>query len=121
MRFEIVGTDNLRRAIGEIPGQVRAGMRKAMKLALGLVHRHAATIVPVRTGRLKNSLFWNPEYEQDGNTLVGIVGTSVQYAPYVELGTRRMQARPYLQPAIDQNVNTINSIFANEIGNALHG
>ena len=95
--------------------------RKAMQLAVGLIHRHAATIVPVRTGRLKNSLFWDADYERQGNTIVGAVGTNVEYAPYVEFGTRRMSARPYLRPAVENNANAINSIFASEIGNALHG
>ncbi len=121
MRIEIVGADNLRRVLGELPDRVRNVSRKAMQLALGLIHRHAATIVPVRTGRLKNSLFWDPEYERHGNTIVGAVGTNVAYAPHVEFGTRFMDAQPYLIPAVTQNASAINSIFASEIGNALHG
>lgn len=121
VRLEIVGVDNLRRELGRLPGAIRNVSRKAMQLAVGLIHRHAATIVPVRTGRLKNSLFWDADYERQGNTIVGAVGTNVEYAPYVEFGTRRMSARPYLRPAVENNANAINSIFASEIGNALHG
>lgn len=121
MRIEIVGADGLRRELGRIPGRIRNVSRKAMELALGLIHRSAAAIVPVRTGRLKNSLFWNPEYERQGNTIVGAVGTNVAYAPHVEFGTRRMNERPFLRPAVEQNADAINSIFASEIGNALHG
>lgn len=121
VRIEIVGADNLRRELGRLPGTIRNVSRKAMQLALGLVHRTAAALVPVRTGRLKNSLFWDPEYERQGNTIVGAVGTDVHYAPHVEFGTRFMDARPYLIPAVQNNANAINSIFASEIGNALHG
>ncbi len=121
MRIEIVGADGLRRELGQIPDRIRSVSRKAMELALGLIHRTAAAIVPVRTGRLKNSLFWDPEYERQGNTTVGAVGTEVKYAPHVEFGTRRMRAQPYLQPAVEQNLSAINSIFASEIGNALNG
>ena len=53
---------------------------------------------PRRTGNLANSIFADPE---DGG-LVWIVGTPVRYAPYVELGTRRMAARPYLFPSVQR-------------------
>jgi HK97 gp10 family phage protein len=121
MRVEIVGADNLRRVLHEFPRNVRSVSRKAMQLAVGLVHRHAVSIVPVDIGLLKNSLWGNPDYERTENTIVGAVGTNKSYAPFVEFGTRRMRAQPYLIPAVTNNISAINSIFAHEIGNALHG
>lgn len=53
---------------------------------------------PVRTGNLRASL--TTTIERDG--LRAQVGTSVYYAAYVELGTRRMAPRPYLLPAAEQ-------------------
>lgn len=53
---------------------------------------------PVDTGRLRASI--TRAIEHDAQGLVGIVGTNVEYAPYVELGTRRMRARPFLRPAL---------------------
>ncbi len=44
-----------------------------------------------------------------------IIGTSVEYAPYVELGTSRMKAQPYLTPALELNKNNIRKIFADAI------
>jgi hypothetical protein len=31
------------------------------------------------------------------------IGTNIEYGPYVELGTSRMAAQPYLRPAYDEN------------------
>lgn len=31
------------------------------------------------------------------------IGTNVEYAPYVELGTSKMSAKPYLRPAVEQS------------------
>lgn len=48
----------------------------------------------IRTGRLKNSITHavveNSAY----------IGTNLEYAPYVELGTYRMKPRPFLKNAI---------------------
>jgi len=53
--------------------------------------------VPVRTGRLRDSigiLGWEPE------TAKTLAGTLVEYAHFVEFGTVHMHARPYWTPAI---------------------
>jgi HK97 gp10 family phage protein len=54
---------------------------------------------PVDTGRLRSSI--THELGRDGGDLVGRVGTNVEYAPHVELGTSRMRAQPFLRPALD--------------------
>ena len=51
---------------------------------------------PVDTGRLRGSITTDKRYIQ--KFLVRI-GTNVDYAIYVELGTKKMDARPYLFPA----------------------
>jgi HK97 gp10 family phage protein len=55
----------------------------------------------VRTGRLRNSL----THEVSMNEKAVYIGSAVKYAPYVENGTMKMPARPYLRPAIVNNVN----------------
>lgn len=50
------------------------------------------------TGRLASSV--GHLIEPDG--LAGIVGTNVVYGRYLELGTHKMAARPWLRPAVDR-------------------
>ncbi len=52
----------------------------------------------VRTGRLRGSITWR--LAADALSPYVDVGTNVFYAPFVELGTSRMQARPFLRPAL---------------------
>lgn len=52
----------------------------------------------VRTGRLRSSISW--ALGEDAVGLFADVGTNVEYAAYVELGTSRMPAYPYLRPAL---------------------
>lgn len=67
--------------------------RRAVK-----VDRAAKRGCPVDTGRLRSSIGW--ELGADAGGLLAVVGTDVEYAPYVELGTSRMAAQPFLRPAL---------------------
>jgi HK97 gp10 family phage protein len=53
----------------------------------------------VRTGRLRSSI--SHQLTMEDGEVTGYVGTNVEYAPFVELGTRRMRARPFLRPALE--------------------
>lgn len=79
-------------------------MRRAIR-----VHSRAVAICPVGTpestgkpgylgGTLRSSLTW--ELDRDAEGLSAKVGTNVEYGPYVELGTRFMDAQPFLVPAL---------------------
>ena len=48
----------------------------------------------VRTGRLRGSITWRLGFDV---TPYADIGSAVHYAPYVELGTSRMDARPFLR------------------------
>lgn len=59
---------------------------------------HAKEYCPVDTGNLRNSI---THQRYDENT--EMIGTTVHYASYVELGTRKMRAKPYFKPAIQDH------------------
>lgn len=60
------------------------------------VEAHAKTIVPVDTGALKNSI----TTEMD-SSVSAIVAPHTEYAEYVEFGTYKMAAQPYMTPAAE--------------------
>lgn len=43
------------------------------------------------------------------------IGTNVEYAPYVEMGTVKMKPKPYLKPAIANNAAEYQSIIEREL------
>lgn len=115
-------------------------LTKAARMIGGSVAGHAAEACPVDTGLLRNSITFalggqapaitdyqsdtkdkNGEYttghydgeapEDDENEFTVYVGTNVQYAPYQELGTAKMDARPFLRPAFENNKREIEQII----------
>lgn len=66
--------------------------------AIGLTAEgYAKDLCPVETGRLRNSI---SHARDDDNAYIG---TNVEYAAYVELGTSRMKPKPYLRPAATEH------------------
>ena len=56
---------------------------------------------PVDTGNLRNSLTTVMDSDRSSNPALGFVGTNVEYAAFVEFGTRHVAAQPYLGPALE--------------------
>lgn len=59
-----------------------------------------------------------PEEAPIGGKVVGYVGTNCGYGAYVELGTRRMQPRPYLGPGLDAAMRRAPATFTRAMGRA---
>lgn len=83
--------------IPQIAAAIRPALSRAVKTATLDVQAKAQAIVPVKTGTLRRSIT-----SQFPSELTGRVGPSVNYGVYVEMGTRRMAARPYMRPAAAQ-------------------
>ena len=86
------------------------GMEKAKATALELIggkaESYAKKLCPVDTGRLRNSI---THARFDENTEV--IGTNVEYAPYVELGTYKQAPKPYLRPAAENHTGEYKAII----------
>jgi hypothetical protein len=52
----------------------------------------------VRTGRLRSSITW--QLGRDTESIYADIGSAVEYAIYVERGTDRAPAYPFLKPAL---------------------
>lgn len=68
----------------------------------------------VDTGRLRNSITHVIATWEDAT----YVGTNVEYAPYVENGTSRSKAKPYLVPAATEHGSFYRNIFKKHLENA---
>jgi HK97 gp10 family phage protein len=69
------------------------------------------------TGRLVQSIQMN--FLNDG--LTGQVGTNLLYGKYLEFGTTKMRARPWLAPAVAQVTEDLKDIFKKAFNEVIHG
>lgn len=96
-------TDNSKQTISAMDKAVAKGLEMC-----GLVGEGYAKLkCPVDTGRLRNSI----SHAYSKATKKAYIGTNVNYAPYVELGTRKQKAQPYLKPAAADHTEEYKSIM----------
>ncbi len=108
------------------PGAARGGLRSGLALAAGYVHRHLIGlgrdhppanqqgVLPVWTGRLKNSFYTTP-VEGQGNSLVSAVVSNIEY------GAWSNERHDFLGHTVDDTRKRVNSLVQGELGNSLHG
>lgn len=74
--------------------------RRAMLVEAAAKHNASGRPGPnVITGRLRGSITWHPG--EDAISPFVDIGSNVFYAPFVELGTSRAPAYPFLRPALE--------------------
>lgn len=74
---------------------------------------YAKKLCPVDTGNLRNSI----THVVDEQEPAAYIGSNVEYAPYVCLGTIHMKAQPFLKPAVADHANEYRKIIENELKN----
>jgi len=78
---------------------------------------YAQGIVPVRTGNLMASIF----SEVDPDDLSITLGATADYASFIEYGTVKMRAQPFLQPAADIGEEEMNARMEEAIVERMEG
>ena len=68
----------------------------------------------IDTGRLRNSI----SYAVDGEA--AYIGTNVEYAPYLELGTKKIAAHHYLKRAATEHKDEYKNLTAQAIQSAIN-
>lgn len=93
-------TDNSGYFLAALPEQIAIALE-----AIGLTAEgYAKDLCPVDTGRLRNSI----SHARDDEA--AYIGSNVEYAPYIELGTSRMKERPFLRPAASDHAEEYKQI-----------
>lgn len=94
--IKIVGLEKLQKKLKQ---NVQMGdVKRVVRHNGAEMQAKAQQNAPVDTGYLKRSI----GIEITDGGMAAEVEPTADYAPYVELGTRFMEAQPYLKPAFDE-------------------
>lgn len=103
-----VRRDDTDQVIGGIDSAIGVALEKIGLLAEG----YAEARCPVDTGNLRASI----THEVDAGDNAVYIGTNVEYAPYVELGTSRQKAQPFLRPAASEHGAQYRQVLEKALG-----
>ena len=112
---EVLGEMNVRNYVDLTR---RFNRRRAFTRAGNAVETSARLKAPVKTGWLRRNIV---SEASDDEAVIGVDLNVVPYAWYQEAGTSRMQAHPYLRPALESRKTAIIAIFKDEIEKAEKG
>ena len=131
-------TDNSK----EVSDNIKAALLRGLETCGLVAEGYAKKLAPVDTGLLRNSItyaisgeeaaidtyednegknkgFYSgtaPEESSDKTKSV-YIGTNVEYASMVEIGTLRADAQPFLKPAVNDHKSKYLKIIENELKN----
>lgn len=100
--------DNSKEVLSALEKAIQRGLE-----AIGMTTEgHAKKITPVDTGRLRNSI----SHATDDKA--AYIGTNVEYAPYVELGSRGREGKHMLQRAASEHADEYKRLMEDSMKNA---
>lgn len=86
----------------------RGKASKSQKTIYNFAHSAPGNPPYKQTGHLRRSIAWEV-LQRPG--IIGRVGTNLKYGRYLELGTKRLKARPYLRPGLRDATPAIRAIM----------
>jgi len=94
MQVRLLGAKECINRFDKIPAKTLNALASGVNKAAAVVEASAKMNCPVDTGNLRGSIHITPATIEN-KTVTAAVGTSVEYAPYVEFGTGRRGGYPY--------------------------
>ena len=97
----------------EVSEDIKAALLRGLETCGLVAEGYAKKLAPVDTGNLRNSV----THDVDDGEQAAYIGTNVEYAPYVCLGTIHMNAQPFLKPAVNDHKDEYRKILENSLKN----
>ena len=102
-KITVVGIEELQKALKDnaTMDDVKKVVRQNGEEMMRKIHKNADFKMGYQTGTTKRSITAAGVNITDGG-LTAEAGATTEYAPYVEHGTRFMEAQPFVKPAFDE-------------------
>lgn len=98
---------------GQVQRAIADAQQRAAERTGAWAAEQARVLAPVDTGFLRDSIDFEVRHTQTGWAIVVFAGAD--YALYVELGTSRMDAQPFLRPVLDRIGDQYRQFLAEEM------
>lgn len=118
VNIELTGIDKLQKEINELGSKGARVENKALKMAGEHLAERMRVEVPERTGKLKESIEVSGVKTSKGKKKVE-VGPTEYYGVFVEKGTSKMQANPFMARSYEGEKKQLQSIIISEIKKGL--
>ena len=116
----IEGLQELNQEFNDLENALTQEIITALMRGGMIIETDAKRRCPVDTGRLRASL--TTDVEREGKTTFVLKGgTNVEYASFVENGTSRMAAQPFLRPAVDAKAKDVVDEIRESIREQING
>jgi HK97 gp10 family phage protein len=112
VKLDVAGSEEFRAAISRFDSAMQRRIEEQLSQWAQGVKLEAERLVPVRTGYLQSSIF-----AKSGGWEIQ-VGAEAEYAAVVEFGTFNMRAQPYLTPAIQAQLPSLERVMLDAIDSA---
>ena len=106
--MKIEGLKELNKKLGQLaPNIERKVLAKSVTEGARIVRDEAKRLVPIKTGTLKRGIKYRRKPRQPRGSVVYQVGLAPKafYGMFVEFGTKKLAARPFLRPAFDGKIS----------------
>ena len=100
--------------------RLNSELEQAMQESVLWVERDAKQFAPVDTGTLRASIASMVEGTVK-DEIRGYIGSNVSYALFQEMGTSKMDANPFIMPAVEKNRERILQRFRTAVQDAADG
>jgi len=95
IEVSIKGLEELERKLRYLPHSIQGRVDEKLGVGTGMVAEQARDFAPFLTGYLRSTIGFERR-----DLLDWIVYAGAYYAPFVEGGTSKMAARPFMRPAL---------------------
>lgn len=102
MGFVVQGLNELTVSLAGASATVKAGAGERVEKVLDNIVSTAQSIVPVRSGELKDSIS-RSEVSKGFGSVTGEAGPTVPYGTFVEWGTYKDAPQAFMGPALDRH------------------
>ncbi len=123
MSAEIIGLEAIIAKLNALPDKLeKKVLRAAVRKGANIIRDKARSYVPYDSGELKKSITTSSIKAKRGVIAFNIRprnnkkrGVSVFYGRFIEYGTSKMSAKPYMRPAYDEAENQVLETVINDI------